>query len=249
MISRGMRRLLVAALLLFVVVVLFRVMFGAPLVRRVMESFVGNSPSSLLNVSTECPSGSQMYIYDGVVYCCNGTVNPDADTVERSCKPLLFGGPPQKIFCTLGPSRESIPNCLELRTGLLQAEGEKYCPPSKPNFCTGPAGGRCCASATNSDATDCVDTSPGSFCDVKPGLKSELADTTMQSCQFQKAAEAAPACPDGYHKFTSVGGGALTGSAVYGCTDMTTTCYSAAVIQGLKAMGYSTDNFKVCGSQ
>jgi hypothetical protein len=245
-----MRRLLVAALLLFVIVVLFRVLFGAPLVRRVMESFVGSSgPSSLLNISTECPSGSQMYIYDGVVYCCNGTVNPDADTVERSCRPLLFGGPPQKIFCTLGPTRGSIPNCLELRAGLLQAEGEKYCPPSKPNFCSGPTGGRCCASATNSAGTDCVDTTPGSFCDVKSGLKSELADTTMTSCQFQKAAETAPACPDGYHKFTSVGGGPLAGAAVYGCTDMTSTCYSQAVIQGLKEMGYPTDNFKVCDSQ
>ena len=103
-----MRRLLVAALLLFVVVVLFRVMFGAPLVRRVMETFTGSSASSLLNVATECPSGSQMYIYDGVVYCCNGTVNPDADTVERSCKPLLFGGPSQKIPCNFCSCRRPI---------------------------------------------------------------------------------------------------------------------------------------------
>ena len=248
-----MRRLIVAALLLFVAVVLFRVIFGAPLVRRVMESFQ-SGPASLLNASTECPAGSQMYMYEGVVYCCNGTVNPDADTAQRSCKPLLFGGPPQQIFCTLGPSRSGIPNCLELRSGLLQAEGTKFCPPSKPNFCQGPTGsatatGRCCASATNSDGTDCVDTSPQKFCDVKADLKSELADTTMASCQFQKAAETAPACPKGFHQFTSVGGGTLTGTAVYGCTDMTTTCYSAAVIQRLKEMGHSVDNFKTCSSQ
>lgn len=248
-----MRRLIVAALLLFVVIVLFRVIFGAPLVRRVMESFQ-SGPSSLINASTECPTGSQMYMYEGVVYCCNGTVNPDADTVERSCRPLLFGGPPQQIFCTLGPTRGSIKNCLELRAGLLQAEGEKTCPPSKPNFCKGPTGsataaGRCCSSATNSDGTDCVDTSPQKFCDVKVGLKYELADTTMASCQFQRAAETAPVCPEGYHRTTTVGSGNLAGVAVYGCTDMSTTCYSTAVIQRLKEMGHDTTNLSACTSK
>lgn len=245
----GTRELIVGGLLVAVVVILIRVIVGSPIARRVMESFQsGGSPATLLNTSTECPKGSQMFMYEGAAYCCNGQVNPDADTLKQTCRAPLFPPGFQMTFCSLGPPSKAhgVKNCLELRSGLMAAEGASSCPASKPNFCqAGAANGRCCAGPVNTNFTDCADGQP--HCDRLPAGQDPLTDAT--SCDFQRLAEAdAATCPTGYHQVISVGQGNFAGLNIYGCTNMTQTCYSADIISRLKAAGKDTSKLQLCSA-
>jgi hypothetical protein len=243
-----MREVIIGGLIVAAVIILVRVIVGTPMARRVMESFQSGGGASLINTTTECPSSSQMYMYEGMAYCCNGQVNPDADTLKQSCKPLLYPPGFQMTFCSLGPPRKGagVKNCLELRSGLIAAEGASFCPTSKPNFCqAGPAGGRCCSGPTNTNFTDCADSQP--HCDRLPAGQDPLTDAT--SCDFQKLAEEDMAtCPTGYHQVISTGQGAFAGLNIYGCTNMTQTCYSADMIGRLKKAGKDTSNLQPCSA-
>jgi hypothetical protein len=241
-----MRDILIGGLLVAAVIILIRVIVGTPTIKRVMESFQSGGGAALINTTTECPTGAQMYMYDGVAYCCDGNVNPDADTLKQSCRSNMFPPGLPTTFCSLGPPSRDVKNCLELRSGLMAAEGASFCPASKPNFCQGgAAGGRCCAGPVNTNFTDCADGQPQ--CDRLPAGKNPLSDAT--SCDFQRLAEAdAATCPTGYHQVVSVGQGAFAGLNIYGCTNMTQTCYSADMIGRLTAAGKNTSTLQPCSA-
>lgn len=244
----NMRDLIVGGLLVAVVFILIRVIIKSPMARRVMESFQsggGATLATLLNTTTECPSGTKMYMYEGVAYCCNGQINVDADTVKQSCRAPLYPPGFQMTFCTLGPKTRdnAVKNCLELRSGLMAAEGASFCPSSKPNYTQGGVNGRCCTGPANQNFTDCADSQP--HCDRLPAGQDPLTDAT--SCDFQRLAEAdAASCPSGYHQVISAGQGAFSGLNIYGCTNMTQTCYSADMIGRLKAAGKDVSSLQQC---
>lgn len=230
-----MRRLLmIGTLVLVAVVVLARVIFS------VREGFQvgGSGPSSTLNTMTVCPTGSKMFMYGGSAYCCSGVINPDADELSQACRPLL--GP--SLFCSLGPSAGGIQNCLETRTGLMQAEGESRCPPSKPNFCQADNGSaKCCAGLTNAAITDCVDPTPGAQCAVLPAGTNPLASANTASCDFMRIKELdVKDCPQGYNQTIVNGTGTFTGLTFCGCTNMTQTCYTDDMIARLRKLGNVT---------
>lgn len=231
-----------AGLIIATILVLIRTILRTPLVQ---EGFASNTGKHLVNAVTECPTGTTMYMYDGAVYCCSGTVNPDAETVQKSCVAAngWQRGSAQTTFCTLGPSNGTIKNCLELRAGLMQAEGERLCPPSKPNYVKGSTGPRCCASAANDTYTDCTDLGTGRYCDFTTD-SNELKNP--QSCQFLREKESAAACPTKFNPFTTEGQGPLSGLTLYGCTDMGKNCYSTALLTRLKELGYKTDGLTPC---
>lgn len=249
------RQIIIGALILVVIIILVRTALGTPLVKRVMESFQsggGGTVSAAINTMTVCPANSQMYMYEGRAYCCDGTINPDADEVSRTCRSPIFPPGLLPTFCTLGPAHKGVKNCLELRAGILQAEGETRCPPSKPNFCQGnsstsPAAlGRCCTGPTNEQITDC-NVSTDVYCDMVPTGENPLKTQWKNSCDFQRLAEIdAQKCPQGYHQTITDGQGPFAGVTVYGCTNMTQTCYSADVISRLKAMNLDTSSLQVC---
>ena len=224
-----------------------RAALGTPVVKRIMESFQSGSAPTAINTMTVCPAGGQMYMYEGRAYCCNGTINPDADDVTRTCRAPIFPPGIQTTFCTLGPSRKGVKNCLELRAGLLQAEGESRCPPSKPNFCQGKtADGRCCTGAVNEILTDC-NVSTDVFCDMAPPGSNPIQTQWKGSCDFQRLAEIdAKACPQGYHQTITDGQGAFSGMTIYGCTNMSQTCYSQDIISRLRKMGIDTGTLPPC---
>lgn len=239
-----MNRILVIALLVVSVIVLVRTIMNTPMIRGAVESFQNSgSASSMLNTSTECPANTQMYMYDGVAYCCGGgKLNRDADDVMKTCRPIPTK--PAPTFCTLGPTKGEVKNCLELRAGILEALGEKVCPLSKPNFAMTTSGqGRCCAGAITSDGTDCADSNPSWQCNVGTD-PNELKDDT--DCRFLKEREGDSKCPDKYVPFTAPGQGDLAGLYLYGCSDMNQNCYSKALIARLKELKFSTDNLTPC---
>jgi hypothetical protein len=242
-----MRHVLIAGLFIAVILILIRTIMGTPLIRRVGEEFA-NGGKNMTNTATECPAGTTMYMYEGAAYCCSGTVNPDATTVQKSCTAANSWqrGSTPLTFCTLGPAVTGIKNCLELRAGLMQAEGQRLCPPSKPNYVKGGANtadGRCCSSTANDTYTDCTNLSTGAYCDFTKD-QNELKDP--QSCQFLRSKESAASCPSKYKPFTTEGHDTLSGLTLYGCTDMGTNCYSTALLTRLKELGYKTDGLTPC---
>jgi len=220
------------------------------LVRVVLPRPTEGFQSAPVATLTECPSGSTIYMYEGVAYCCPGVVNPDATTVERSCI-VPVGSTPSASFCTLGPARGRIPNCGQTRAGELEELGAARCPAGAPNYAQGPRGsptenGRCCVGGVNRDATDCSDPSPANMCDV-------ITDPNVfkypQSCNYLRAKQEDGACPSGQHSFDmKLSAGPLAGLTVYGCTDTKTSCYSQAVVNRLKGLGYSVKGIPICES-
>jgi hypothetical protein len=243
-----LRFILIGALFIAVLVVIFRIVAGTPGMRQMIEGFqTKTTPApSTLNTVTECPAGTQLYMYDGAAYCCNGQVNPDADDINLTCKPLMSRNF-NLTFCTLGPPRETVPNCMELRVGQMTAVGEEYCPPTLPNFVQ-PAGsqGRCCKSLANAAFTDCADTSaPNSFCDMSSNNNIFMSPT---ACPFLRLkADAAAQCPAGYSPFTvGKSSGPFEGMTLIGCSGDHDTCYPQTVIDRLKGSGQDVGTLTVC---
>ena len=249
------RQLIVGALFIAVIIVLVRTIVGSTFMKRVMETFQsGGSSTSAINTMTTCPADSKMYIYEGRTYCCNGSINTDTDDVARTCRALIYPPGFQTTFCTLGPAHKGIQNCLQLRSGIMQAEGETRCPPSKPNFCQGnsstsPAAlGRCCTGPANEARTDCNSASDV-YCDMVPTGENPLKTQWKSSCDFQRLAEMdAKTCPQGYHQTITDGQGTFSGFTVYGCTNMTQMCYSADMIGRLNKLGLNTSTLQSCAA-
>lgn len=209
--------------------------------------------ASAVNTETTCPAGSKLYMYEGVAYCCDGRIVRDATTLAGSCRPATSAPGARPLFCSLGPTRGAVPNCLEFHTAQIAAEGKATCPPSMSNYAKGPAGsatekGRCCAGPTNADQTDCLTgAAPGTFCDAERA--SNEFTGSPASCEFQRAKELEGAgCPTGYGSFTQPGQGALAGLTVFGCSDNNQMCYSAATTGRLQELGYDTTGMSVCQS-
>ena len=186
-------------------------------------------------------------MYEGRVFCCSGTINVDASRPADTCS-AYAGRNTTTTFCTLGPRTQGVPNCLELRSGLMQAEGEKYCNMMEPTFVKGSPGsdtanGRCCADPGNPGLTEC---SGKTYCDVS-------TDTNLfldpKSCQFLKAQQDAPDCPKNYGPFTAAGQGAMANLTLFGCTDNGQNCYADSTLKRLKELGYDVTGLTSCSLQ
>ena len=149
---------------LVVIVIVAGAMFlRAPAIKKIFERFA--NPSQLKVMTTVCPDGFTMYMYDNVAYCCNGTVNTDATSLNKTCNPPVTAM--ENSFCTLGPDTPDVQHCSSLASALLAAHSS-VCPASKPNFCSK---NRCCASLVSSDGSDCTDLTAGTYCDVLDASK------------------------------------------------------------------------------
>ena len=253
----AMRDIILLAITVAAVIIIVRTIINMPALQRTIETFLGSDSSGSgvpMNSLTECPAGSQIYMYEGVVYCCEGLLNPDADTLQRSCKPAAVTG--ARMLCTLGPNRNGVVNCLETIGGKMQEKGEQICPPALPNFCQGPAGsstanGRCCASLPNVGYTDCTNTASGYICDISSGANYFLTPT---DCRFLRSAALDTPCPKSYYPSQQyMPTGAFQGAVLIGCgkhtENVTTTCYSQNMLDNLVAAGYAqsdVDKLKLC---
>lgn len=239
-----MRDVLVIGLAIAVVLILIKVIWGSPLVARVREGFAG---SALINTMTECPPGSQMYMYEGQAYCCSTNINPDADSIQQTCKePVPVRGGPPFIFCTLGPSTKNVQNCLELRAGYMQAEGEKQCPANLPYYVKGPVGtvtsnGRCCAGPGNQQFTDCADPTQ-LYCNVT-NVPDFLKEPT--SCQFLRLQQNTT-CPSGYNKTTIMV--ATKDDTFVACSDGGKVCYPESMLSLIKERGDTITGYQPCAT-
>jgi hypothetical protein len=247
-----LRRILIGALLIAAIIVIVRTVIGTPAMRHMVEGFQAKAAPSTLNTVTECPAGTQLFMYNGAAYCCNGIMNPDADDIGLTCKaPLVQNF--DLTFCTLGPPASRVPNCMELRAGQMQAKGEALCPVSLPNYAQGALGsttatGRCCQTMANAAFTDCVDiTGPNSFCDQTTVTN---IFTVPGSCQFLRlAGDASAQCPTGYSQFTMAGQGDYIGMTLIGCSNSSQSCYPQAVLDAIVATGHSTEGLTPCSVQ
>jgi len=246
-----MRDILIYGLMIAVVIILIRIIITTPFGKSVLEGFT--TQSTPINTMTECPGDATMYMYGGSAFCCNGIINPDSDDVSQSCTALWQRGSGENIFCTLGPETEGVPNCLETRVGLMQAEGETRCPPSLPNFCQGTSAtspgtvaGRCCQGPTNEQITDCMTTAPNTFCDMTT-VDNEF--TVPTSCQFLRDQQEAGSCPTGYNptstQFTS---GTFNGMTLFGCTNGSAVCYQPSLLLRLQALSLDISSLTACSS-
>ena len=237
-----MRDILIIGLIIAVVVILFKVMFGTPLVQRVMESFT----SSMINSVTECPIGSTLYMYDGAVFCCSGKIKPEANMLTETCVPTQLQDRDDMTFCGLGPAHGGVPNCLEANVKGFRDEGARVCPPSAPNYARGPPGsatakGRCCAGPTNATRSDCMSTA-GS-CDVTPSGTSILK-SAQPSCQLRKLMEGEGACPSSYNTSINLAqhnGGAFRSVTFPSCSNMMSNkfCIAKPVLANMKSLKWT----------
>jgi hypothetical protein len=234
-------------IMLAVVLVLARIIWGTPLITRVREGFAN---AKAINASTVCPAGSKMYMYNGVAHCCSGKINTDVDTARETCvAPFPKRGSEPFVFCSLGPTSTGIPNCLEDRTAIVQKHGEGKCPPTYPNYVQSLSGvGKCCGSAGDEMMIDCQDLTQG-FCSF---TTDKNYFTAPSSCQYLRAQADAPTCPPGYGMIQITGQGGLAGLTLFGCSDNGTVCYAQSVVDELNSLGYDTSSLSVCtatGSQ
>jgi hypothetical protein len=244
-----LRLVLIGAIFVAVIFVIIRTALGTPGMRQMVEGFQSKltvAPSTL-NTVTDCPVGTQLFMYNGAAYCCNGQVNPDADDINLTCKPLLSRNF-NLTFCTLGPPQGAVPNCMELRAGQMMAKGEEYCTTALPNYVEPtPGAGRCCASMANAAFTDCVDTTAAnSFCDMTTATD---ISTVPGSCQFLRLKdEVAGLCPKGYSLITMQGTGDLANKTLAGCSDGNRTCFPKPMIDSLVAGGNDVKTLTSCDS-
>jgi hypothetical protein len=245
-------QILIGILLVAAIVILLRTVFQVSTGlwgSSVREGFV--APKAV-NTTTVCPAGAKMYMYEGGAYCCDGRINKEAPSLTGTCRPASSAPNATVTFCALGAGNDWVPNCLETRAGKLAEEGASTCPPQMMNFAKGPKGsatekGRCCEGALNAESTDCMTAGPGSFCDVA-GAANEF-EGGPGSCEFLrvKAADKTP-CPNGMRAFVLPGQGALDGLSLFGCSDNSQICYSAALISRLGELGYSTTGMTACSA-
>lgn len=223
--------LLILGTLLAVLCVLARVIWGTPFVKRIAESFA--SGSNPVNITTQCPPGTQMFMKNGTAFCCSGTIDRNSDSIQKSCRPRNTRDE-QFTFCSLGVSE--IPTCSSIQGALMDKQGAEVCPPNTV-FVAGPKGAKCCA-APNAERTDCLG---GDFCPVADDSRSWM--TQPNSCQFLKAQKDAGACPPGYGPFTA---SQASGITLFGCTDNGKNCYAASTLQRLQEMDYDITGLVAC---
>jgi hypothetical protein len=232
-------------LLLFIMIYL---MSNTPIIKgffTMSESFVSSSDRVTVPI---CPTGFKEYIFGGdkKTYCCRGTVNADATTVQGSCKRAIEKM--ENSFCTLGASSVDAPNCSEFVHAMLREKGTSFCPASKPNYSFA---NRCCSSSVTSDGSDCSDTKAGSFCTV--GEAADLFKTDKGGsgdCAYQRMKES-DTCPPDYSKSdTQYTSGPLAGLSVYSCFDnISKTCFTQNIVGELKKKGVDVSRLPICGDK
>jgi len=232
-------------LLLFIMIYIIS---NTPIIRgffTMSESFVSSSDRVTVPI---CPTGFKEYIYGGdkKTYCCRGTVNADAATVQGSCKRAIEKM--ENSFCTLGASSIKVPNCSDFVHAMLKEKGTSFCPASKPNYSFA---NRCCASSVTSDGSDCSDTKAGSFCTV--GHSTDLFKTDKGGsgdCAYQRMKES-DTCPPDYSKTdTQYTSGPLAGLSVYSCFDnISKTCFTQNIVGELKKKGVDVSRLPICGDK
>ena len=222
---------------LVVIVIVAGAMFlRAPAIKKIFERFA--NPSQLKVMTTVCPDGFTMYMYDNVAYCCNGTVNTDATSLNKTCNPPVTAM--ENSFCTLGPDTPDVQHCSSLASALLAAHSS-VCPASKPNFCSK---NRCCASLVSSDGSDCTDLTAGTYCDV---LDASKLFKNVNDCNYQSMKER-DTCPANFSMSDiSVPKTELT---IYGCTspNLSNTCYTQPVVDALTRLGQNTSQLTLCSN-
>ena len=258
-----MRDIILLAITVAAVIIIVRTIMYMPLMQRAVETFVGDSlvtdsSGTPQNTLTECPVGSQVYVYDGIVYCCEGIIDPDANTVQRSCR--AGAGTAQRMLCTLGPDKDGVVNCLKTRGGQMQEAGENICPPTLPNYCKGPTGsssgnGRCCGGDTNVGYTDCLLSSLPA-CDVSGDSTGNILTNYFLAptdCRFLRAAQLDTNCPVGYSHNSAITG--VTGfkdATLIGCSipvkGGSQYCYTPTIIGQLTTFGYDTSALPNCNT-
>ena len=248
---------LVASVCVVVLILLVRTILNTPFARSFMSSFSfseGFAGTALINSTTECPVGTQFYMYDGKPFCCSGKVDSSATTVQKSCRPL-GNRDEQFTFCTLGPasasssasSSSSIKNCLELREGIMKAKGDKVCPAGMSYVESVSGQAKCCAGPANAGWTDCA-VPTASFCPVTADANADIFKNP-NSCQFLKARSEAPACPAGFAPFTTSGAGSLPNDiTLFGCSDSNQNCYASSTLATLRSRGYDVSGLTDCSS-
>ena len=237
-----MRDVIVVGAMIAAVLILIRVIIGTPLVARVRESFASGSVTARpINSSTSCPLDSQLYMYNGVAYCCNGNIDTSADRPADTCKPTP-GRDAESSFCTLGSRKHGVPNCLEFHEARMQAKARTICPSAMPTYVKGAdQTGRCCADAGNPELTACQ----GAIsCEAiaEPNIYKNPG-----SCQFKRAQEEV-VCPQGFGTFTSPGQGALASLTLLGCTNNSQNCFADSTLARLRELGYNTAGMPSCSS-
>jgi hypothetical protein len=231
------RDVFVGGLVVAVVIILGRVIFGTPLVKQVRESFASGAAPSLTNTVTECPAGSKFYMYGGSAYCCNGNVNSAAASAAKTCVKVP-NRDESPIFCTLGPDKEGVLNCLKLRAGLMQAAGEAVCPTVFPTYVTDSTTTKCCT-AGNTGLTECAPNATA--CIVGPDTANPF-NNPPTSCQFMKAQEEDGTCGTGFSPTTT----SANGLNLYACTNAKTICYLPAMLARMKVLGLDTTGLVTC---
>jgi hypothetical protein len=181
-------------------------------------------------------------MYNGNPFCCSGRTDPDADTIQGSCRPVDPSG--KLTFCSLGPTTEKVKNCQEVFIAQNRERAQQVCPASMPNYAEESGNGLCCGSSVTADMTACVEPKAGT-CRVSGDRNPYGAGAT--SCEFQRAREADDPCPTGYGALTVEGQGSFKGLTLYGCTNSGQICYSQAVVSRLRELGYNTSSLKICG--
>lgn len=236
------QQILLTVLLIGLVVLLLRIAINEIRTLFIFSRQEGfQSGSKAINTQTTCPSGTQMFMYEGRAYCCDGRIDSDAPTLSGTCKPASSAPNAKAIFCSLGPS-STVPNCAEVRSQQHESEANSVCPPSMPNLVNNGTTKHCCAGPTNAEQTACLlENSPSC---IVAGTANEFAGGPT-SCEFLKAKEQLN-CPDGWGTFTHPGQGSLQGLTVFGCSDNKQMCYSTATIQRLQELGFSTDGMNAC---
>lgn len=256
------RDMIVMGLLFAVVIILGRIILGAPFIRRVGDSVheAFANGGSFSPDTPVCPVGSSLYMYDGAAFCCSGVINPDADRLHATCKPVWTRGAngvvPPFTFCTLGPAlkkgggvlgADPVSNCFTARTDQMNATGKEVCPPSMPTFVQSAAAsdpGQCCAGPGNSDRTECANPAEGE-CPVSTSDNPFVGP--VGSCQLLKAMQTAPACPASYTPFgPTQGTGSLSGIYTFGCSNGSTICYAQSTLDKLQALGYNVTGLTAC---
>jgi len=235
-----LRDILILGVIAAVVIILLRLILGAPILQRIRETFV-SGPTTLTNY-TECPSGSVFYMYGGKAFCCSGNIDPNAITAADTCKIALPG--PSSVFCTLGPTTNNgIVNCVETAAGLAQADQDTYCSPTLPNFAPKHKERGACCETVNADGTGCTN---NNICLV--GGDPDLFNNPLWSCELFKAQYEDGGCPNGYVENHVTAGSNSTDKVknLYYCANLAGVCFQKATIDRLQAYQYDTSNLTVC---
>lgn len=231
-----MRDILIIGLIIAVTIILVRVIIGTPMIRRVMETFAVGP--TVINLKTECPRGSNMYMYDGTAYCCSARINPDANSLAGSCAvPLQRSSESAgNVFCSLGANKDGVRNCYDIPAM------DHGCPPDKQKYIPG-SPDRCCS---NSIDSTCL-ANPSLTCQF--AKNGNLFTTRAQpSCEFLRAQADDGVCPTDYSRMVfDITQGEYQGLSIYGCINMSKGgCALSSTVKRLKDLGYNVDSIPIC---